>query len=224
MPQLYTAGELATMIKMMGAMDVADLGDDESQNTYIFYFLNLAMMELSKLADVSVESDEVTLSADGLVTFTRSGEAILDLFEPKRIMYTENGVQKVLQKRTSDEAPYGWWRESQNREIHIRGFVAPGGGNKPLPATGYKLIYLKYPNKVTTTASTVEFAPSGYMTLVHRVLGMIKYAKNSYGGADFMDAKAKLGYNNATQAAISARGTGNSGQPLSIADAAQAKG
>ena len=224
MAQLYTAGELAATIKMMGAMDVADLGDENSQDSYIYSFLNLAMMELAKLADVSVESDAVTVTDDGLVQFKRSTQPITDLFEPKRIMYYESGVLKTLQKRTSDEAPYGWWRESQNQDIHIRGFGTPAGGNKPLPATEYTLKYLKYPKKVTIESDPIEFAPSGYMTLVHRVLGMIKYAKNSYSGADFMDTKAKLGYNNVVQGAISARGTGNSGQPLSIADATLAKG
>lgn len=222
MPNLYNAGQLASIIIKLGEKDIDDLGSDvDSQQSYIFYYMNLAMMELVKLADVSVESDAMSLSADGVVTFTRSGTPITDLFEPKRIMYTEVGTIKTLAKRTADEAPSGWWRESQNSDIHIRGFtVTP----KPLPATTYTLKYLKYPKQVTIESDEIEFAPSGYMTLIHRVLSLIKYAKNSYGGADFMDGKAKSGYNNTVQAAISARGTGTTGQPLGLQDSTQAKG
>jgi hypothetical protein len=222
MPNLYNAGQLASIIIKLGEKDIDDLGSDvDSQQSYIFYYMNLAMMELAKLADVSVESDAMALSSDGIVTFTRSGSAITDMFEPKRIMYTQGSTIKTLQKRTADEAPIGWWRESQNSDIHIRGFAAT---SQPLPATTYTLKYLKYPKQVTIATDEVEFSPSGYMTLIHRVLSLIKYAKNSYQGIEIMDQKAKAGYNNLVQGAISARGTGTSGQPLGIADATQAKG
>lgn len=225
MPQLYSAGELFTIIKMLGAKDIEDFGDDEGQKNAVYYFMNIEMMKLAKLVEKVVYSESKSLSADGYVTFQQSGVDINDIFEPKTILYTEAGVLKELPHRTSDVAPQGWWRESQNNEIHIRGFGSVTGQNpRPLPSTTYQLKYIKYPSKVTVDGSMVDIPPSGYSELIHGVLRLIKYAKNSYGGADFMDQKAKSEYNNLVQGTISGRGTGNTGQATGINDATVAKG
>jgi hypothetical protein len=220
MPQFYTLGELAAIIKMRNAMDIEDLGSEANQLTFIAYYVNISMWELAKLADWSVESDAMTLSADGNVTFTASGIAITDMYEPKRIMYTVGGVERSLRKRSSDEDTVGWWRESQNSPIHIKGFSA----SPALPSTGYKLKYLKYPKKVSIESDEIQFPPQGYETLINMVSAKIKEAKNSLQDAEYLNGKAKTGYNNVAQAGISARGTGSTGQPIGINDATQAKG
>ena len=105
MPSLYSAGELATIIKKLAAPDLEDVGTtDDEQNEYIFRYLNIAMFKLVRLAAPAVYSDSQTLSADGYVTFQRNGEDIKDMFEPRYI----NGPDgREIQKRTSENAPKG---------------------------------------------------------------------------------------------------------------------
>jgi|GEM_PF-2479706 len=219
MPNLYNAGQLASIIRKLGEMDIEDLGSDtDSQNTYIFYYMNLAMWELARLANQVKYSDMKTISADGYVTFQQNGADITNMFEPLMI-FGPNG--KPVPKRTADDAPLGWWREAENQEIHIRGFSA---ASQPLQSGQYQLKYIKYPKQVTLETDTVEFPPSGYMTLVKKTLSLIKYSKNSYGGAEFMDTQSKLSMGNLMQAAVSARGTGTTGQPIGENDLRIARG
>lgn len=140
------------------------------------------------------------------------------MFEPLMIL-DPNG--KTVQKRTADDAPKGWFRDAENQEIHIRGFSL---ASQPLVAGAYTLKFIKYPKKVTISTDTVEFPPSGYQTLIQEVLSLIKYSSNSYGSAEYLDGQAKRGYGNVAQAAMSARGTGSSGQPLSMNDVNVARG
>lgn len=218
MPNLYNAGQLATIIQNLAEFDKEDLGpDDDSQKSRIYTYMNIALMKLAKIANQVAYSDSVTLSADGDVTFQRSGQPITDMFEPS-VVKGPNG--KPIQKRTSEDAPKGWWRESDNLPIHIQGF----GATPPLEAGEYTLKYIKYPKLVTILTDPVEFPPSGYDVLIKEVLSLIKYSKNSFSQAQYLDQQAKLGYNQVAQGAISARGTGSTGQPPSLADANVLKG
>lgn len=219
MPSLYNAGQLATIIIKANEKDIEDLGDTNSQKSYIYQFMNIAMWKLAKLADRVEFSDSMTLSSDGFVSFTKSGSPITNMFEPKTV-YMPDG--QSLQKRTSWESPIGWWRESELQDVHIRGFSLTTTAK--LTAGTYQLKYIRYPRPVTIDSDVVDFPPMGYDALIKEVSALIKLPKNSYNGADFMDSKAKQQYNNVAQAAISSKGTGSTGQPLGLADAAQAKG
>lgn len=202
MANIYNAGQLATIILKAAEMDVPDLGaDSTTQNSYIYQFLNLVLMKYARVAYVETFSDTLAISTNGYVQFMTGNALITDMFEPEKILDMDNGEAEV-QKRTSYSAPSGWWRGAQNQDIHVRGL----SGN-------YKLVYLKYPARVTLDTNVIEFPPSGYDMLVKEVVSMIKWAKNSYGGADFFDSKAKVSLSEATQGAVSARGTGSSGQP-----------
>lgn len=219
MTYLYNAGELASIIIKANEKDIEDLGGDlDSQQSYIFKFMNIAMWKLAKLAERVEYSDALTLSADGFVTFTKSGQPI-ELFEPKTI-YMPSG--QPMNKRTSDEAPLGWWKEAETVDIHVRGFGLTT--NQKLVTGDYVLKYLRYPKKVTLPTDNIDFPPAGYDALIKEVSAMVKLPKNSYSGSDFFDNKAKQSYNNLTQGSISARGTGSTGQPTGMNDAQQAKG
>jgi hypothetical protein len=209
MTQIYNAGQLASIIEKMSEMDVYDLGEDPS--TYIYYYLNIAMMKLARVAYQVKFSDALAISGDGYKTFQIAGTDISDVFEPM-VIYDSNEVE--VQKRTAYSAPKGWWRESDNLPIHVRGLAA---GN-------YTLKYVKYPARVSIASDPIEFPPSGYDVLIKEVIASIKYSKNSYGGAEFADAQAKKSMGLALQGSVSARGTGTTGQPPGPVDSQTARG
>lgn len=209
MANIYNAGQLASIIEKMSEMDVYDLGDDPS--TYIYYYLNIAMLKLARVAYQVKFSDALTVSGNGYKTFQIAGTDISDMFEPM-VIYDSNDNE--IQKRTAYSATRGWWRESENLAIHLKG----------LTAGDYTLKYIKYPARVTIASDPVEFPPSGYDTLIKEVVALIKYSKNSYGGAEFADSQAKKSMGLAIQGSISSRGTGSSGQPPGPVDVSTARG
>lgn len=212
MSSIYNAGQLATIIKKLVQMDLEELGpDDDTQNSYIFQFMNIIMMKMARMAYNVEFSDAKTISADGYVTFQLNGTDISNMFEPLTVY---DASDNEMQKRTSYSAPKGWWRESNNLGIHVRG----------LTSGSYKVKYIRYPALVTLTTDTVEIPPSGYDALIKDVVSLIKLAPNSYAGSETVGAMAKQAYGGVTQGAISARGTGNSGQPPGPADTLTARG
>jgi len=209
---LYNAGQLGTIITKLAEMDVGDLGNSQTnQNTFIYYYMNIALMKLARLAFNVKFSDSLAITTADYYTFKSGNVAISDMFEPMAI-YGVGDVQ--IPKRTSYDAPTGWWREANNLEIHLRGLTA---GN-------YTLKYIKYPARVTLDTDVVEFPPSGYDALIKEVVALIKYSKNSYAGAEFVAGQAKTSLGEANQGTISARGTGSNGQPPSPQDTLIARG
>lgn len=214
MPQIYNAGQLATIILKAAEMDVPDLGaDSATQNSYIYQFLNLVMLKYFRIAYIETFSDTLAISSSGYVQFKTNSALITDMAEPMTLLDMGTANETEVIKRTSYSAPKGWYRGSQNQDIHVRGL----SGN-------YKLVYLRYPALVTLDSDIIEFPPSAYSMLVKEVISMIKYAKNSYQGSEFFDAKAKADMGTAAQGSISARGTGSSGQPLGAQDIAISRG
>lgn len=219
MANLYNAGQLATIITKMGENDVPELGT--LPNTYIYLYLNIIMMKYARIADVVKYSDPLVMSADGEKIFTQAGNAITDMFEPMQIYDPANPSSIRIDKRTSDEAPKGWWREANNTEIYIRGFSL---ASQPLAAGSYILKYKKYPARVAIDGDIVEFSPAGYDVLIKETLAMIKASRNSYGGMEVMDRMAKVSLGEATQAAQSAKSTGSTGTPIGPVDTAIGRG
>lgn len=209
MANIYNAGQLSSIIEKMSEMDVYDLGEDPS--TYIYLYLNIAMLKLARVAYQVKFSDALTISSDGYKTFQIAGTDITDIFEPM-VIYGSNDVE--VQKRTAYSAPKGWWRESENLPIHVKG----------LTSGDYTLKYIKYPARVTIATDPIEFPPTAYDMLIKEVIALIKYSKNSYGGADFADAQAKKSMGLAIQGSVSARGTGTTGQPPGPVDVSTARG
>lgn len=219
MPNLYNAGELYTIINKLGEMDMDDLGEEAQRKTFVYHYANIAMWKLVRLAHRVDYSDVVELTGDGYAEFTKSGQGISNLYEPMSIIMP-NG--QPMAKRTAEEAPVGWWRESETQEIHVRGFSLTT--SQKLVTGDYKLKFIRYPNRITIDSDPVDFPPSGYDALIKEVLSLIKYSKNSFADAEYLDAKAKQGYNNLTNAAIASKGTGTSGTTIGLNDATVAKG
>lgn len=218
MTQVYTAGQLALIIQKLGQKEIAELGNDDStQKSYIYNFMNLAMMKLARLANQVVYSDALNIAADGNVTFQVNAADITNLFEPSEI-FGPTGQQ--MQKRYTYDSPIGWYRDGENTSIHIKGFSYI----RPLVAGNYTLKYIKYPKLVTIDTDTVQFPPSGYMALVKEVLSLIKTSGNEMADAQYLDGGAKTDYGEIGQAAMSAKGTGSTGQPISAQDVQVARG
>ncbi|MNY18347.1 hypothetical protein D3C86_1517230 [compost metagenome] len=89
------------------------------------------------------------------------------MYSPLRIIGPDGWE---INKRTSFTDYRGWWRESSNSDIHIKGFTDPGN---PLLSGGYLLQYLAYPALVTDTSSVVEFPDSGTMGLCYQCAALI---------------------------------------------------
>ncbi len=215
MANIYNAGQLSTIIKQMCQNDIADLGNSDAQDTFIFMYLNLALTELARLAYLVTFSDSLAVTGTDWYSFTKDTTSIATtLFEPQVVLpYPESGSTTYI-KRTSYEAPTGWWRESQDQGVHLKGLTA---GN-------YKLKYLRYSKQITLAADIVEFPSSGNATLCKTVVGMIKLSKNSYAGMQALDASAKQSMSVAAQGSISAAGTGTTGQKTGALDIAAARG
>jgi hypothetical protein len=199
-----TAGQLATVIKKMCAMDVAELGDvDSTQNTYIYDYMSRALKELASLAYVVKITDSLNIVADGFITFTLAGSNITDLYEPIRIV--DSNGNEVL-KRTFFSAPKGWWRESANSPFHVKGL----SGN-------YVLHYKAYPTEITYDNQIPDFPESGYMVLCYYTAGMIKESKNFYEESAAMYSKAKERMKLLVKANEDGRGT-MGGRPPMVSD------
>lgn len=161
----YTAGQLATIIKMAAKKDMPDFGDDDEQNTYIFYWLNLYMFQFAKAIRKTKTSDALTISANGYVDFLVSGQVIADMYEPYQIL---DANDKAAAKRTSfDNTSPGWYREDAFSQVHVRGLTG-----------AHRLKYIKYPDPITLSTQVPEIAPASYAEVVSWIVGKLKITKN----------------------------------------------
>lgn len=167
----FSVGEITSQIKAMGRMNLAHLGNSAAQDTYIRYYMTLAMWKYVSLAFVTRTSDALTVSENGYVTFKRGGNDIEDLYEQLRILIT-NDAGTEFAKRSSFPAPLGWWRESANSLIHIKG-----------PGT-YVMQYKGYPAKATSDTQILEWPATSYDLLMYETIGKIKESLNDIEGAN----------------------------------------
>jgi hypothetical protein len=197
---IYNAGQLASIIQKLGEMDVQDLGnDDAAQKSNIYTFMNVAMMKHARLAYLGETSDLLSITADGPQVFLKNGSVITNMFEPLTLL---DSLGNEVRQRTSFTSSKGWYRESFNKDVHTKGITGV-----------HTLRYLRYPALVTADANPVDFPPSGYDVLIKEVLAMIKYTRNSYGGAEFLEKNAKEQLNQVAQGSVRAQGTGSTGEP-----------
>lgn len=166
----FSVGELTGQIKRMGKMNIAHLGNDYDQNTYIYYYMTMAMYRYVSLAYVMRTSDVLTVVGDGYVTFQRNGEPVEDLYEQVRILMPDiNGEEAI--KRMSFTGPTGWWRDSANGQLHMKG------------AGTYVMQYKGYPVKVSTPTQILEWPAAAYDLLIYETIGKIKESLNDSEGA-----------------------------------------
>lgn len=188
-----TAGQLASMIKQMVTMDLAEIGESTSQqNSFIFDAMSRALKELAGISDNRKESDRLNITSDGYVTFQQDSSDVTDLYQPLMILDVRGAE---VRKRTRFTQPMGWFRESHTSPIHVKGLTGD-----------YTLHYIAYPAEITSESDVPEFPPAGYMALCFWTCGVIKESKNFYEEAAVMYEKAKERYPILIKATEDARG------------------
>ncbi|WP_138752761.1 hypothetical protein [Paenibacillus sinopodophylli] len=210
---MITADDLLPTIKKLSASFIEEIGGtDTAQNSFIFIYLNNALRKLAKIAYVMKISDPLTVSLDGFVTFKSGTQDISSLYAPLRII---NPSGSETAKRTSFvDTKIGWWRESSNTQIHVRGMVGD-----------YTLHYLTYPAQVVQTSSAIEFPDAGSMGLAYYTVALIvESLPNSKSLSVHFYTLAQQHLKIATQANIDARGHSSGGFIPSLNDVDMAFG
>lgn len=168
----YSAGELASIIKKMGKLNLAHLGNSNiEQNNFIYYYMTQAAWKYVGLNFLKRTTDPLVVSSDGYVTFLSGGNPIEDMYEPLRILSPDEVTGVVVQKRTSFDAPRGWWKESANDQVHIKG------------AGTYVLQYKAYTDKITTDTQVPQWPSAANDLLIYETIGKIKESLNDLEGA-----------------------------------------
>lgn len=193
----FLMSDILDDIRTLAANEIEDLGSDSTtQNAAIFRFVDIVLDKRVRQAYNVAFSDVLNITSDGFQTFQRGATTITDLYEPLGL-YDSNNRQTL--KRTAWDAPNGWWRESDNLEIHTKGLT----GN-------HTLKYIRYPTAITVSGDTVEYPRAGKWDIIFDVVRLCKMPKNFYEEAAAMGA---LATGTATvKASISAKGT-NSAPP-----------
>lgn len=201
-----TAGDLLPTIKKLVASYLEEIGStDEAQAVYLFPYLNHALRKLANIAYVMKISDPLSISSDGFVTFNLNTQPITNLYAPLRIL--EPSGTKEVRKRTSFVDTNGWWRESANTQIHVKGL-----------ASGlYTLHYIAYPATVATNNSPIEFPDSGTMGLCYYVAALIvESLPNAKDLATHYYSLAERDMKIAVQGNVDARGHSSGGYVPSL--------
>jgi len=210
----WNAGQILTVARTINKMDMSYLGPDEgSQDQTLIQFMNIALWDMARLCYNTEASDVMNVTADGVVDFTRGNIPITNMFEPLRLLNIGGGNEMEVPKRYSDTAPTGWYCESPNQPIDLKGIRGQ-----------VKLKYIRYPRQVTQIGDPVDCPESGYDALINKISAQVKSVKNFYEESAAMEAKAKDGYPNVAQAAISARGQSSAGAPPSFGDVTTVRG
>lgn len=205
----WNAGQILMVVRDINKMDMNYLGpDDEAQGQALIRFMNVALWNMARLCYNTETSDTINITDDGIVNFTRGNAPITNMYEPLRLL--RNGVE--VPKRYSETSSRGWYCEGPNRPIHLRGFTGE-----------VKMEYIRYPRQVTQDSDPVDCPESGYDALINKISEQVKAVKNFYEESAAMNAKAKEGYPNVAQAAISARGQAG-GSPPSLSDVTTVRG
>lgn len=202
---MLTADSLLPTIKKIVASFIEEIGNtDNQQNQYIFIFINEALRKLASVAYVMKESDSLTISADGLITFQRSSQPITDMYAPLRIL--DSNGREVAKRTAYADTRAGWWRESSNTPIHVKGLNG-----------SYTLQYIAYPATVAANNSPIEFPDAGSLGLSYHVAAMIMEARpNAKDLATHYYALSNSYLKIAARANIDARGHGSGGYVPSL--------
>lgn len=193
----FPMSDILDDIRTLAVNEIEDMGTDTtSQNEAIFRFVNIVLDKRVRQAYNVAFSDPLNITTDGYQTFQRGGMNVTDLYEPLGL-YDANNKQTL--KRTAWDQPKGWWRESDNLQIHTKGMT----GN-------HTLKYIRYAAPVNSQNDIVEYPRAGKWDLIFDVVRLCKLPKNFYDEAAAMGA---LATGTATvKASIAAKGT-NSAPP-----------
>jgi hypothetical protein len=180
----FTVGELNAQIKRESKMNLAQLGStDASQNAFIWPYMTEALWELAGEIKKKRTSDPLVVTSNGYVTFQVSGADIEDLYAPLRILTPNEVTGTQFQNRTSFDAPLGWYRETANDKIHIKG------------AGTYVMQYIAYHPKITSDSQALEIPQTSYGIVKDRVIAKIKESSEDLAGVkqslEVADSKIK---------------------------------
>lgn len=170
---MLKASNLVPMIKKLAESFLEEIGDEETvQNSNIFDYMTHALRRLASIAYQEKISDALYLSTDDYAIFQIGGVDITDMYAPLRLLEPVQGniKDRELQKRVSFSDTRGWWRDSANTQIHVKGFAL---ATNPTPQGSYTLHYLKYPAPIASLESAVEFPDAGSMGLCYFVAALI---------------------------------------------------
>lgn len=210
---MLTAGNLVPMIKKLAESFLEEIGDEESvQDNYIFQYLTHALRRLAHIAYHQKNSDALYVSSDDYAIFQIGGVDITDIYAPLRILDPQG---RDTQKRVSFADTRGWWRESTNTNIHLKGFAL---ATNPMPAGNYILQYLAYPAIVASLESAIQFPDAGSMGLCYFTAALILESRPS--AKDLSTHYYNLAQSHlkiAQQANIDGRGTSSGGYVPSLA-------
>jgi hypothetical protein len=163
----FTVGDLNTMIKREGKMNLAQIGNTAAdQNTFIYYYLTQALWKYAGIIFRKRVSDELTVVDNGYVTFQIDGVDIEDMYSPLKILVAPEVSGKPFTHRSSFDASPGWFKESANDPIHIKG------------AGTYVLHYRAYHTKITTESQTLDIPQSSYRLIQYETLALIFHSLN----------------------------------------------
>jgi hypothetical protein len=163
----FLVSDLNTMIKKESKMNIAQLGNTTTdQNTYIYYYLTQALWKYAGIIFRKKISSPLVVSANGYVTFDISGIAIEDMHSPIKILVSPEVSGSTFIHRTSFDAPNGWFKESANDQIHIKGVGT------------YILHYRSYHAKITGESQTLDIPQAAYRLIQYETLASIFHSLN----------------------------------------------
>lgn len=211
---MLTAGDLLPTIKKLCASYIEEIGaNDDDQNVYLFQYMSHALRKLASIAYQCKDSDQLEITTDGYVTFKR-GLNIANMYAPLRIL---DPFGRDMQKRVSFADTRGWWRESSNTEIHIKGYAL---ATNPLPGGAHILQYIAYPTPITSMTTVIEFPDAGSMGLCYYAAALIvESLDDSKDLAAHYYSLADSHLEVVVQANIEGRGTSSGGYVPSMANA-----
>jgi hypothetical protein len=163
----FVVSDLNAMIKKESKMNIAQLGNTTTdQNTYIYYYMTQALWKYAGIIYRKKISDPLVVAANGYVTFQFGATDIEDMHSPIKILNAPEVSGTTFSKRTSFDAPNGWFKESANDQIHIKG------------AGTYVLHYRAYHAKIASEGQALDIPQAAYRLIQYETLASIFHSLN----------------------------------------------
>jgi hypothetical protein len=175
----FLVSDLNAMIKRESKMNIAQLGStDDAQNVFIYYYMSQALWKYADIIYRKKISDPLVVTADGYVTFQSGSVDIADLYAPIKILVSPEVSGTTFMRRSSFDGDRGWFKESFNDQIHIKG------------AGIYILHYRALHAKITSDGQTLDIPQAAYRLIQYETLASIFHSLNDIESFNAMRAIA----------------------------------